>query len=60
MDVCGMEGIGPFPKPQNTKKPRDLRGFLGKRLKGLEPSTFCMANGFDDPIFRRVGEIWLV
>ena len=27
-----------------TRKPRHLRGFLRKRLKGLEPSTFCMAS----------------
>ena len=26
-----------------NKKPSDLEGFCAKRLKGLEPSTFCMA-----------------
>ena len=27
-----------------NKKPSDLEGFSAKRLKGLEPSTFCMAS----------------
>jgi hypothetical protein len=26
------------------EKPSDLEGFPGERLKGLEPSTFCMAS----------------
>jgi hypothetical protein len=29
---------------RNTKGPQK-RGLLRKRLKGLEPSTFCMASG---------------
>jgi hypothetical protein len=28
--------------PEHKKAPPE-RGFLNKRLKGLEPSTFCMA-----------------
>jgi hypothetical protein len=28
----------------SNKKTPDYRGFCRKRLKGLEPSTFCMAN----------------
>ncbi len=28
-----------------TKKAPQMRGFLEERMKGLEPSTFCMANG---------------
>jgi hypothetical protein len=32
----------PFAPPQTTKS-RCRAGFRGKRLKGFEPSTFCMA-----------------
>jgi len=30
--------------PPGTTKAPQTRGFLVKRMKGLEPSTFCMAN----------------
>jgi hypothetical protein len=30
--------------PPYKEKPSDLEGFHEKRLKGLEPSTFCMAS----------------
>ena len=33
------------------EKPRDLRGFpTRERLKGLGPSTFCMANGMSSAV----------
>ena len=32
-----------FPCGSTKEKPSDLEGFRTKRLKGLEPSTFCMA-----------------
>jgi hypothetical protein len=42
----------PDPSPTartapETEKPRELQGFLEEWLKGLEPSTFCMASGRD-------------
>src|SRR6476661_4038252 len=41
-DRLPESGLG-FPPPGTTKPPRQ-RGFRSKRLKGLEPSTFCMAS----------------
>ncbi len=32
------------PRRSGKEKALDYQGFLGKRLKGLEPSTFCMAS----------------
>jgi hypothetical protein len=32
------------PHRPNKEKPSDLEGFSEERLKGLEPSTFCMAS----------------
>ncbi|MGH3642597.1 MAG: hypothetical protein ACRDUX_26625, partial [Mycobacterium sp.] len=39
---CDRDGCGDQFRlvPENEKAPH-LRGFLTKRLKGLEPSTFC-------------------
>jgi hypothetical protein len=38
VSVSASDVLGP------NKKPSDLEGFRAKRLKGLEPSTFCMAS----------------
>ena len=31
-------------RTSETKKPCEMQGFYEERLKGLEPSTFCMAS----------------
>jgi excisionase family DNA binding protein len=37
--------LGAKTPHEAKKKPWDYQGFHEERLKGLEPSTFCMANG---------------
>jgi hypothetical protein len=37
--------LGAKGTPRNKKKPWYYQSFRKERLKGLEPSTFCMANG---------------
>jgi hypothetical protein len=34
-----------YTRRSDKEKAPDYQGFSSKRLKGLEPSTFCMANG---------------
>ncbi len=36
--------IATYPRRSGKEKPSDLEGIPEKRLKGLEPSTFCMAS----------------
>jgi hypothetical protein len=38
------ESLPKAPTTERLQKTPDYRGFCGKRLKGLEPSTFCMAS----------------
>ena len=40
---CPLAPLGQDGPPA-FKKPSDLEGFFSERLKGLEPSTFCMAS----------------
>jgi len=57
------QDLDKFPPKQYNRKPADLRGFL-KRMKGLEPSTCCMASASgrsipfapvrSNPLFARV------
>ena len=45
--VAPSGSAGPLiacPRRSSKEKPSDLEGFHVKRLKGLEPSTFCMAS----------------
>jgi hypothetical protein len=42
------------PRRSDKEKPSNLEGFQAKRLKGLEPSTFCMAIGMTS------AGIWLI
>ena len=45
--LCGRAPDGARPRcPEETTKAPDFRGLLQERMKGLEPSTFCMARGF--------------
>jgi hypothetical protein len=44
-----LPDAGPNHASQTNKKPR-ITGAFVKRLKGLEPSTFCMASGVTDQI----------
>ncbi len=36
--------ITTYPRRSDKEKAADYQGFHAKRLKGLEPSTFCMAS----------------
>jgi hypothetical protein len=39
--------------------PPEIQGSCPKRMKGLEPSTFCMAICLGVVVFRKVLEKWL-